>query len=309
MRIDFHCHVVGGKDWYADRTWKEFIRLSRAGGSSAARDEASLIDEICDPDGKKLLRAMAEAQLDRAVIFPSSDYDLHESIGCAALSIERRNAWCFRMAEDRPDSFIPFVSIDPRRPGAVEFFREGLDRHGAKGLKLLPGAGFFPQDRAAYPLYELATQRGVPVLLHTGPQVAPMKSKFADPLNVDEVAADFPDLPLVMAHCGFAYWPLAASIAQNKPNVYLEISAWQTYRVRDPDHFYRSLRTIVNLITSKRVLFGTDTPFVNRVLSHADFVAALTNPPAAQRDVGLALAPHEADDILGGNAATLLGLA
>ncbi len=146
------------------------------------------------------------------------------------------------------------------------------------------------------------------MLFHSGPLVPPMKSKFADPLCIDEVAADFSDMPIVMAHCAFGYWPVSLSIAQNKPNIYLELSGWQTYCVRDPYYFFRSLRTIVNIITSRRVLFGTDSPFLTRVLNHKEYIEAISDPPEDILEKGLELSQTELEDILGGNACRLLRL-
>jgi predicted TIM-barrel fold metal-dependent hydrolase len=288
--------------------WREFVRLSTVGSGRSFDEEMSAIAEAYDPDGEKLLRALEESGIDKAVIFPSSDYDLLQEAGLAGVSIEERNSRCYALAAQHPDRFIPFFSVDPRRRNASELLLEGLDRHGVKGLKLLPGSGFFPQDRVVYPLYEIASERGVPVLFHSGPLVSPMKSKFAAPLNYDEVAADFPDLPIVMAHSGFGYWPISVSIAQNKANIYLELSGWQSFCTRDPHYFYRSVRSIVSLITSRRVLFGTDSPFLTRVLTHKEYIDALTNPPEDIVKAGLELKEAELDDILGGNALRLLSL-
>lgn len=308
MKIDFHCHIVAANDWYSPRMWEEFIRLTTPESGRDFEKEKSLIDGLCDPDGNKLIRMLNEASIDKAVICPSSDYDLLEGAGHAGVRIEERNLKCYEIAANHPDRLIPFFNIDPRRKNAAKLFLDGLDRHGVKGLKLLPGSGFFPQNKIVYPLYEIASDRGIPVLFHCGPLVSPMKSKFADPLTIDEVASDFPDMPIVMAHAGFGYWPMCLSIAQNKPNIYLDLSAWQTYYVSDLYYFYHGIRTISNLITSKRVLFGSDSPMVCRVLSHKDFIYAISNPPEDLVRAGFELSEDELQDILGGNASRILKL-
>jgi predicted TIM-barrel fold metal-dependent hydrolase len=308
MKIDFHVHMVASYEWYSPRMWEGFIRLSIIGSGRSFDDEMSRLEDLYDPEGRKLIRSLEEAGIDKAVIFPSSDYDLLEEAGCAGISIEERNLKCYQLATENPDKFIPFLNIDPRRKNALQLFVDGLDQYGVRGLKLLPGSGFYPHDKTVYPLYEIASERGVPVLFHSGPLVSPMKSKFADPLCIDEVAADFPDMTIVMAHSAFGYWPISLSMAQNKPNIYLELSGWQTYCVRDPYYFHRSVRTIVNIITSRRVLFGTDSPFLTRVLSHKEYIEAISNPPEAILETGLGLSPSELEDILGGNACRLLRL-
>ncbi len=308
MKIDFHVHMVASYEWYSPRMWAGFIRLSTVGSGRSLDEEMSLIENLYDPEGRKLIQALEEAGIDKAVIFPSSDYDLLGEAGCAGVSIEERNLKCYQLAAKNPDKFIPFLNIDPRRKNALKLFLDGLDRHGVSGLKLLPGSGFFPHDKIVYPLYEIASKRKVPVLFHSGPLVSPMKSKFADPLCIDEVAADFPEMSIVMAHSAFGSWPISLSIAQNKPNIYLELSGWQTYCARDPYYFYRSVRTIVNIISSKRVLFGTDSPFLTRVLSHKEYIEAISNPPEDILEKGLHLSRTELEDILGGNACRLLHL-
>src|SRR5574337_145261 len=107
-------------------------------------------------------------------------------------------------------------------PGALGLFRKGLDEWGTAGLKLHPASGFFPYDPVCLPFFDLAGQRGVPVLVHTGPMVAPLLSRMAQPVHLDEVAADFPQTTIIMAHVGLCWWEEALSIAWHKPNVVLE---------------------------------------------------------------------------------------
>ncbi len=111
-----------------------------------------------------------------------------------------------------------------------------------RGLKLHPGAAFFPN--ACLPFFELAGQAGVPVVVHTGPLASPLFSHTARPAFLDPVAADFPDNGIVMQHAGQrCWWEEALNVAFWKPNVYLELSMWQWTYTFAPPAVRRSPRT------------------------------------------------------------------
>jgi Predicted metal-dependent hydrolase of the TIM-barrel fold len=71
--------------------------------------------------------------------------------------------------------------------------------------------GFFPNDRMAYPLYEAINDAGAIALFHTGqtgvgsgmPGGMGMRLKYSNPMYLDDVAADFPDLKIILAHPSF----------------------------------------------------------------------------------------------------------
>lgn len=84
----------------------------------------------------------------------------------------------------------------------------------------------YAYDAAYRPLYRLARKYKVPVVFHTGDTYSVKgKLKYADPLTVDEVAVDFPDVNFVIAHCGNPWIQSAAEVAYKNPNVYLDGSA------------------------------------------------------------------------------------
>lgn len=166
---------------------------------------------------------MDEAKIDKAVILPL-DYGL--AIGEAKVSIEEQNQEYAKMAEQYPDRLIPFFGIDPRREGVLQLFEKAIDKWEMKGLKFHPTSGFYPNDKACYPLYERCQDLNLPVIVHTGPIFSPLKSKFAKPIYLDDVAADFPDLTLIAAHLGYGWWEEAMFLAMNKSNIYLDIAAW-----------------------------------------------------------------------------------
>src|SRR5947209_6292027 len=118
------------------------------------------------------------------------------------------------IAAANEDVLIPFVSLDPHRgKRAVREARRLIDR-GARGFKFHPNLqGFFPNDRMAYELYGVIEEAGVPALFHTGHSGlgsgvrggGGIRLKYSNPMYVDDVAVDFPDLPIVLAHPSFPW--------------------------------------------------------------------------------------------------------
>ena len=94
--------------------------------------------------------------------------------------------------------------------------------------------GFYPNDRSAYVLYEAIAEGGVPALFHTGQTGVGagmrggmgMRLKYSNPMYLDDVAADFPDMPIILAHPSFPWQEEALSVATHKPNVYIDLSGW-----------------------------------------------------------------------------------
>ena len=134
------------------------------------------------------------------------------------------------------DVLIPFASIDPAKgkAGAREA-RRLIREFGVRGFKFHPSMqGFYPNDRSAYVLYEAIAEAGLPALFHTGqtgvgsgmPGGAGIRLKYSNPMYMDDVAVDFPDMPIILAHPSFPWQEEALSVAQHKPNVYIDLSGW-----------------------------------------------------------------------------------
>ncbi len=168
------------------------------------------------------------------------------------------------VAAENSDVLIPFASIDPARGKmGVREARRLIAEYGVRGFKFHPSAqGFFPDDRKAYPLYEVIAEAGLPALFHTGqtgvgagmPGGMGIKLKYSNPIYLDDVAADFPTLTIVMAHPSFPWQDEALAIATHKPNTYIDLSGWS------PKYFSANLIQYSNSLLKDRVLFGTDFP-------------------------------------------------
>ena len=209
------------------------------------------------------------------------------------------NEEILELAAREADVLIPFASIDPHRgKEGVEWARRLLDEHDVRGFKFHPTLqAFFPDDRLAYPLYEVIAEAGLPAVFHTGQTAVGsgqrggggMLLKYSNPIHLDEVAADFPGMPIIMAHPSVPWQEEALSVAVHKPNVYIDLSGWS------PKYFPPQLVHYANSLLRKKVLFGTDYPALTPERWLADFET-------------LDIKPEVRPLILKENAARLFGL-
>jgi predicted TIM-barrel fold metal-dependent hydrolase len=204
------------------------------------------------------------------------------------------------LAAEHADVVIPFASIDPARGAAgVRQARRLIAEYGVRGFKFHPGTqAFYPNDRSAYPLYEVIAEHGLIALFHTGQTGVGagtrggggIRLKYSNPLYLDDVAADFPDMDIIMAHPSFPWQDVALSIAVHKPRVYIDLSGWS------PKYFPPLLVQYAGSLLRHKVLFGTDFPVIT--------------PERWIRDFGeLAIKPEVRPLIMKDNAARLFGLA
>ena len=172
------------------------------------------------------------------------------------------------------DIAIPFVSINPHRGAGGGGEAGALIAAGVRGLKLHPPIQqFLPNDRLAYPLYEVFAEARLPVLFHTGHSGigtgmrggGGIRLKYGNPMPIDDVAVDFPDMPIILAHPSFPWQDEAISICLHKPQVYIDLSGWS------PKYFSPTLVQYANTLLKHKVLFGSDYPLLTPDRWLADF--------------------------------------
>jgi len=197
-----------------------------------------------------------------------------------------------------PDVLIPFASVDPWRGRAAVRQARVLVERGVRGFKFHPSLqAFHPNDPMVYPLYEVLQDNGMVALFHSGqtgigaglPGGGGIRLRYANPLAVDDVAADFPGLRIVLAHPSFPWQDEALAVANHKPLVYIDLSGWS------PKYFPPQLVRYANTLLKDKVLFGSDFPVITPDRWLADF---------ADLDIRAEVRPR----ILKGNAVRLLGL-
>jgi predicted TIM-barrel fold metal-dependent hydrolase len=170
------------------------------------------------------------------------------------------------LAHKEGDVAIPFASINPHRGAdGVREARRLIRDFGVRGFKFHPSVQeFYPNDRMAYPLYEAIAEAGLPALFHTGqtgvgagtPGGGGIRLKYSNPLLLDDVAADFAGMPLILAHPSFPWQEEALSVATHKPQVYIDLSGWS------PKYFPPILVQYANSLLKDRILFGSDYPVI-----------------------------------------------
>jgi uncharacterized protein len=180
-------------------------------------------------------------------------------------------------AAANPDALIAFGSVDPNLgKTAVNEIHRLVAQHGVKGFKFHPSMqAFSPNDPAVYPVYEAIAEHGCIALFHTGqtgiganlPGGGGIKLKYSNPMLIDDVAADFPGLKIILAHPSFPWQDEALSVATHKQDVYIDLSGWS------PKYFPPNLVRYANTLLQDKVLFGSDFPLLTPDRWIADFEA------------------------------------
>jgi predicted TIM-barrel fold metal-dependent hydrolase len=206
-----------------------------------------------------LLRDMDFAEVERSVLL---GFDCTTSYGWKI-----PNEAIAELVARQPDRLTGFASVDPQQGDQaardLEFAVRELEM---KGLKLHPPTQhFYPDDPKAEPVWAKAEELRIPVLLHVGQTFAGGYVKYAHPINVDAVAADHPDLVILLAHFGFPWTEEVISLAWTRPNVWIELSGWLPRYI--PPNIWRFCRSMF----SDRTVFGTDYPGIKPQQWIADF--------------------------------------
>jgi predicted TIM-barrel fold metal-dependent hydrolase len=271
------------------------VSESGANSLSAATSAASAAYFNLDGHERPTLTEIAAYYRERRMACVVFTVDAEAATGVPPI----RNEEIAEAAAKNPDVLIPFGSIDPAKghSGAREV-RRLVGQYGVRGFKFHPNVqAFFPNDRMAYPLYEACAELGVPVVFHTGltgigagmPGGGGVRLKYSDPMCVDDVAVDFPDLTIILAHPSFPWQDEALAIATHKPRVYIDLSGWS------PKYFPAQLVQYANTLLQEKVLFGSDYPLLTPDRWLADFDH-------------LPIKPEVRPKILKENALRLLGL-
>lgn len=214
-----------------------------------------------------------------------AEYYRSRNIGCVVFSVDERltgrppvpNEEVAAFAAENSDFMIAFASVNPMRgKDAVDEARRLIQAGGIRGFKLHPPLQqFHANDKAAYPFYEVVAEAKLPVIFHTGhsgigtgmPGGGGVRLKYGNPMDMDDVAVDFPDMPIILAHPSFPWQDEAISVCLHKPQVYIDLSGWS------PKYFSPVLIQYANTLLKKKMLFGSDYPLITPDRWMADFTA------------------------------------
>ena len=171
------------------------------------------------------------------------------------------------MAAKNDDICMAFASIDPHKGkyGAREA-RDLIENFGVKGFKFHGIAqNAHPADRMAWPIYEVLNEYEMPVIFHTGHSGmgtgmrggGGMRLKYGQPILIDDVAVDFPDMKIILAHPSWPWVDESLSMALHKTNVYIDLSGWS------PKYFPKQVIQYANTQLKHKMLFGSDFPLIH----------------------------------------------
>jgi len=205
------------------------------------------------------IREMGISGISKAVLLAIDCETVH---GCCLPS----NKHVAELVKKNSERFVGFASVDPNKGArAAKELKTAVRDLGLSGLKLNPSLQeFVPNDKSAYPVYEAAQDLKIPVLFHAGMTWRPKnRLKFSDPRLLDDVAIDFPDLKIIIAHFGFPWVWETAVLAMRHPNVYIDLA--NTYTGTALEHLKLVLTEIIpqrilERFLADKILFGSDYP-------------------------------------------------
>lgn len=180
------------------------------------------------------------------------------------------------------DAFIGFGGVDPHKGRAAVEQLDAVVGLGLKGLKFHAGSQHFAaNDVQYYPLWERAQELGLICLFHSGttgvgagqPGGGGIKLEYMKPIPyVDDIAADFPDLKIILAHPSFPWDKDGLAVIRHKPNVYMDLSGWS------PTYFDPLVVQYARTICQDKILFGSDWPVLTPERWLRDFKAYEFDP-------------------------------
>jgi uncharacterized protein len=307
MIIDTHYHLMPVVPEEVAKHFAEHAaRAARIMGKTITYEAIlkKALETWADPTGERLIALMEEAGIDLTVICMVDDARVPH---LTPERIQKANRIVADVARRYPNQVMALAGVDPRRPEAPDMLRQCFEEFGVKGLKYHPDYGYDPSGPESYKLLEvLAANRGI-LLTHSGPLMPPSRTKFSDPGLLADLAVDFPELKVIAAHMGAIDWRSWANLAAFQPNLYGDLAMWDSYAVGHYELFCRELRDILDYAGCHKVLFGTDNPLFNTVEPTRNWIRLLKELPAAAPE-GIRFTEEEITAILGGNAASILGL-
>jgi len=241
--IDLHCYP-GTKEWitcqgpYVEALAKYWKR------DWAAKSEDAVLTDFADAEVEAVLVAL----------------DLETTIGTPPVT----NEYVHAMWQRHPKRIIQcWGALEPSKPDVLDTARKAIEVLGFIGFHFHPIMQHFAvDDQRHYPLFELIDELGAAVMIDVGttgmgagmPGGHGAIIRHAHPSSIDRLAADFPDLKIVMAHPGWPWVEETTAVALHKGNVYWEMSGWA------PKHFPGNLKVDMRGRLQDKVMFGSDYP-------------------------------------------------
>lgn len=270
--IDFHVHLV---DYENVRPWvNDWVNSSP---KKMKEDELSMYS-----DPPKFVEFLKASGVDYGVVLAELS-----PITTGMCTNEAVAEFCLQHKE-----LIPFANVNPfLQPFPGKEVKRLVEEYGFRGLKLYPTyQQFYPNDQSIYPIYAAADELNIPVMLHTGSSIFKgARMKFGDPLYLDDVAVDFPNLKIILVHSGRGFWyDRAFFLAKLHENVFMEIAGLPPKKLLT--YFPEFERN------ADKIIFGSDWPGMSDIQGNIKTIREM--PISAESKA----------KILGKNAAKILNL-
>jgi len=248
-----------------------------------------------DPDGKRTIESMDAAGIGCSILLAGGfRFDREDPTDI----FQSTNQQLVDLASRFPGRFVVFCGSDPNCRRAPETLASWLDGDAAvRGVKLDPLAGRYEiDDDRMLAIYKVIADRGRPIVMHTGPRPEDPLSPFGRPARLRRILEAFPDLVVVAAHAGFAWWRELLDMAV-LPNLLCDVSGYQLTAAVDPLKFAVILRRLIDAFGERRVLFGSDSPTFDWFMPPSEWIAFLRGLPSRQ-DFPVRFTVSEIEEIL-----------
>jgi uncharacterized protein len=255
--INTHTHLIDTSVVFVD---DQIHKLDYLKGIPTFSD---LDDVIAMLSLENLLAQMTEANVEKSILFAMDGPLLTAS-----------NQFVSEVCSKMPEKFYGFASVDPNKEGAKEKLSDAIENLNLKGLKLHPPLqNFYPNDKKVWPIYELASELGIPVVFHVGstPFGSLVKLNQADPILIDDIANDFPELKIILTHLGTLWHNESFMITEKHPNVFIDTAAYP-YEISEI-----LTENLIMRVGVEKFIFGTDFPMPYEGKMHRikDFVECI----------------------------------
>ena len=249
MIVDVHSHIMWypehvGEQWAQEALASKLVKLKYSGGLAHA---ASLDLHSYDAHPEDHWKAAQHA--DKTVVF--------------GLQAKAAGAWVpneliAEYAAAHPDRIIGWASVDPNEPDAIDQLDHAVNTLKLTGLKLGPAYQHFdPTDRKHWPFFGKVQQLGIPIIWHQGTTFpSRAKLRWATPLLLEDIAMDFPDIRMIVAHLGHPWEEDLIALIRKAPNMYADISAVH-YR---PWRYWQAMVTAMEYGVTHKLLLASDFP-------------------------------------------------
>ncbi|MFX1256766.1 MAG: amidohydrolase family protein [Promethearchaeota archaeon] len=315
MIINIHSHLIA-KNMWSEKFFNSTIEvIAKAQNQPISAVEKIILPQISNVNAETYVKAMDEAGIDKGLVM-GVDFGLSPA-GEAKWSVEEMNHWVADQVNEYPDKLKALCAVDPRRgEKAIQLVEKAVTDWGMIGVKFHPTSGFYPDNPAFFPLYEKIVELDVPLHSHTSLySVTMMSGKYADPMYMDGVAANFPDMKIVLIHFGAKEWlAKCVTLMSARPNVYAELSGQQSQARFFEKWFIENLSGVLNMsgIVSgafkDRIFFGTDWPLLENVMESKRYIEWYKNLPEKAKEYNFRIRQRDIKRILGENAQKFLKL-